>query len=64
MKRLGDLKVQVDRWPTSENPMHPYLLSVVIVGMYRSRPDQDTIVRAIEDAAEIINQGERESGAA
>jgi len=52
--RMGELRVQVDRWPTTENPEHPYVLTIITVCMYDKKPDHKTIVKAVSDSLEIL----------
>lgn len=48
--------MQVDRWPTTDNTKHPYVLSIVCVGMYDEKPDVATIVKALQDAQSDIRK--------
>jgi hypothetical protein len=57
MKRLGELKVQCDRWPVSDLPNSPQVLSVIIMGLYDEKPSVAAIASACEAAAKILRSG-------
>lgn len=44
----------MDRWPTTENPEHPYVLTIICVAMYDKKPDHKTILKAVSDSLEIL----------
>ena len=54
MKRIGKLRTQVDRWPTSDLRGAPYVLTVICVGLYDKKPDAKTIVQALRDACDDV----------
>jgi hypothetical protein len=55
--RMGQIRVQVDRWPLTADESNPYVLTIIIGGMYRSKPGVDEIKKALADAVEIIESG-------
>jgi len=54
MKRIGQLKSQIDRWPVSEDENTPYVLSVVTLCLFVGKPEKEDIARVMEDAAVLI----------
>lgn len=54
--RVGQLKVQCDRWPLTELKAN-HVLTVVIVGSYDSKPTKEEIAQACADAATIFREG-------
>jgi hypothetical protein len=55
--RLGALRVQVDRWPVTDEAGAPEVLSIIILGLYKSKPDLPTIIEAIKHAGVILESG-------
>jgi hypothetical protein len=56
LKRKGELRVQVDRWPLTDAGVAEHVLTVIIVGAYPAKPDTATILQAISDAATILRE--------
>lgn len=54
MKNVGDMRVQVDRWPLLDDEGGPYILSVIVVGMYPGKPSQADIINALRNTAADI----------
>lgn len=52
--RLGKLKVQADRWPVSDLPRSPQVLSVIVMGLYSAKPSTEEIAQALREAAEML----------
>jgi hypothetical protein len=54
MKRKGELRVQVDRWPLTDAGVSEHVLTIIIVGAYTAKPDIAAIRRALKDAEAIV----------
>jgi hypothetical protein len=57
MKRIGDLKSQIDRWPLSDLPKSPYMVSIVTLCMFTGKPSEEDIARVLDDAACVVRDG-------
>jgi hypothetical protein len=57
MKRIGELKSQIDRWPLSDDKNTPYVLSIVTLCMFKAKPEKEDIARVMDDAAAVIRDG-------
>lgn len=58
MRRIGQLRVQIDRRPISTDRPTCYVLTVITVGLFAVKPDKATIVRALMDAELIVKETE------
>jgi len=55
MKHIGDMRVQVDRWPLEGSENAPYILSVILVALYPAKPSKSDIINALQvSAADIL----------
>ncbi len=64
MKRIGKPRVQVDRFPLSDLPGSPYVLTIICASLYDEKPDVRAIVRALHDASQLVEQTEGKANAA
>lgn len=52
--RVSELRVQVDRWPLTDDNPTAYMLTIICAGLYAGRPSAATIRKALQDAMEQI----------
>ncbi len=57
-------RVQVDRWPVSDLPGSPYVLSIIVVGFYDRKPTVAIIEQALIVAIGEIKTTEGKANAA
>ena len=51
MKHVGDMRVQVDRWPLNGSDDAPHILSVIVVALYPKKPSKADIINALQTTA-------------
>ena len=56
-KRVGELRVQVDRWPVRDGAS-PYVLTIICVGGFDARPDKKAIMQMLVDARISVSEVE------
>ena len=60
INRIGDIRVQVDRWPITDTfpkPSVPHVLTMICVAMYDREPSKREMIQALSDAIEILKDG-------
>ena len=62
-QRIGELGLQIDRWPVTGSEDHPYLLSMVCITMFDSKPSEQDVVNVMKELGKChVEPNNRNSG--
>lgn len=56
MNISSETKVQVDRWPVSDLPRSPFILSIIAMKLFPHKPTKREIITALAEAAHAVNE--------